>query len=334
MCIRDSLQLAVPPSYQLIAYVAVLGLLAIGTRTGVDDVGTIGAVLVLLLRSLGYGQGIQVARTQFTNANVYISSLADEIERFSAATPTVGTDLSNVQSGVSAIDLRFAYSDGLGGDNTGASHTLEDVTFDIPAGATCAIVGPSGSGKSTLSHLLAGIQPSAGALLVDGVAVDHADPQWWSDHVAFVPQHSQLLTGTFRDNVRFLRPHITDDQIEQACKLAGIHQEILAMGGYDASVGERGGAMSGGQQQRLCIARALAGSPRLLILDEPTSALDSGAESRVLEGLESLGEDTTIVAITHRHALLDICDVVIELQDGRTAFAGTTAEYTTASEAQ
>ncbi len=328
------LQLLVPPAYQLIAYGAMLALLTVGASSSFEDVGTIGAVLVLLLRCLGYGQAFQVARTQFTHADVFATMLADEIEGFRTATAHHGTLAGTEPVGVEAQGLRYAYGQesmsGLGSTEE-QLRALDEIDFSIPSGSTCAVIGPSGSGKSTLTQILTGLRPSDGALTVDGVRVDDADPGWWSSHIAFVPQESQLLTGTVADNVRFLRPSITDDDIERACRLAGVHDEVMAMGGYDASVGEQGSALSGGQRQRLCIARAFAGSPRLLVLDEATSALDAESERRVLASIDDLGEDTTVIAITHRPALLDISDQVIALEDGKVAYTGSPGGYATSS---
>jgi len=324
------LQLAVAPTYQLAAYSSILGLLVLGTTTRFEDIGTIGAVLVLLLRCLGYGQALQIARTNYAHSEVFATKLADEIERYRRVTPPSGTLAGTDAGGVEAAALRYSYgqeSDIQAPGLRASTPALQDLDFSIPAGSTCAVVGPSGSGKSTLTQILAGLRPSAGALSVDGVQVDEADPQWWSSHIALVPQESQLLTGSIADNVRFFRPSITDDQIVRACQLAGVHDEVLQMGGYDASVGEQGKALSGGQRQRLCIARALAGNPRLLLLDEATSALDSDGERRVLETIESLGSDTTVVAITHRPAVLDISDQVIALEAGTLAFSGSTSDY-------
>ncbi len=330
------LQLLVPPSYQLIAYFAMLALLTVGATSSFEDVGTIGAVLVLLLRCLGYGQAFQVARTQYAHADVFATMLADEIERFRSATPDLGTLAGSAGGGVEAHGLRYSYGQESTSTTSSARkafQAIDEIDFRIPNGSTCAVIGPSGSGKSTLTQILTGLRPSDGALIVDGVRVDDADPEWWSRHIALVPQESQLLSGSVADNVRFLRPSISDDDVERACRLAGIHDEIVAMGGYDTSVGEQGGALSGGQRQRLCIARALAGSPKLLVLDEPTSALDAESERKVLASLHALDDDTTVIAITHRPALLDISDQVIALEDGKVAFTGPPADYSPPSAA-
>ncbi|MEZ5245420.1 MAG: ABC transporter ATP-binding protein [Acidimicrobiales bacterium] len=311
-------QLAIGPAYQLVAYGGVVGLLAVGISTGVDDIGTVGAVLILLLRCLGYGQSLQVARAQYVQADVYTTALADEVVRYREATPAAGTASADTRTGLSAVGLDYTYDD---------EPTLHDLSFEVAPGSIIGVVGPSGSGKSTLTQLVLGLRESGGALRFDGVPIDDADPAWWRTQVAMVPQHSQLLTGSVADNVRFLRDEITDAAVVEACRRAAIHDEILAMGGYEASVGERGGALSGGQRQRLCIARALAGRPNLLVLDEPTSALDAGAERHVLDSLAALRGETTILVVTHRLAVLDVCDHVLSLDGGRIEYLGPTAGY-------
>lgn len=311
-------QLAIGPAYQLVAYGGVVALLAVGITTGVDDIGTVGAVLILLLRCLGYGQSLQVARAQYTQADIYATALAEEVERYRDAANDSGVMTADRREGLSATGLSFSYED---------EPTLHDLSFDVPPGSIIGVVGPSGSGKSTLTQLVLGLRQSGGALTLDGVAIDDADPTWWTRQVAMVPQHSQLLTGTVADNVRFLRDHISDADIEAACRQASIHDEIVAMGGYATSVGERGGELSGGQRQRLCIARALAGRPSLLVLDEPTSALDSASERRVLDALADLGDETTVLVVTHRLAVLDVCDHVLGLDGGRVDYLGPTEGY-------
>ncbi len=310
-------QLAIGPAYQLVAYGGVVGLLAVGISTGVDDIGTVGAVLILLLRCLGYGQSLQVARAQYTQADVYATALAEEVARYRAATPERGSRSSTTGGGLVARRLSYAYDD---------EPTLHDLDFAVEPGSIIGVVGPSGSGKSTLTQLVLGLRDSNGALTLDGVAIDDADPDWWARRVAMVPQHSQLFTGSVADNVRFLRD-LDDDVIVAACRQAAVHDEIMAMGGYDTPVGERGGALSGGQRQRICIARALAGRPELLVLDEPTSALDSVSERLVLDSLAALRGSTTVLVVTHRLAVLDVCDHVLSLAAGRIDYLGPTDGY-------
>lgn len=317
-------QATISPAYQLVAYGTILGLLAIGSTTGVDDIGTLGAVMLLLLRSLSYGQSVQVARAQLVSSTVYLDAIEDELRALHRSSSDDRTLVPESPDVIVSDGLTFSYD--------GDGDALSDITFSITPGEIIGVVGPSGSGKSTLTELLLGLRPSHGRLTVGGVPVDRTDRMWWARHVALVPQHSRLISGSAADNVRFLRPEISDADIEAACRAAGIHDDIAALGrGYDTHVGERGSALSGGQRQRLCIARALAGQPRLLVLDEPTSALDEDAEQTVLATLARLRVRTTIVIVTHRPAALDICDRVLRLRDGHVASFGPPVDLTDGS---
>ena len=139
----------------------------------------------------------------------------------------------------------------------------------------------------------------------------------WSWKVTFVPQQAHLIGGTVSENIRFLRDDVSQQDIEDAAKLAHLHEDIMGWeDGYEREVGEQGGRLSGGQQQRLIIARALVENPELLILDEPTSALDVRSESLIRETLDDLRETTTIIIIAHRLSTLGSCDRVMVIQDG------------------
>ena len=306
-------QMLVGPTYQFVAYGSVIALLGIGLATGVDDIATVSAVLVLLLRALAYGQAFQQARATLTNGDVYTRALVDELAAFQDQQRRRGDAVGDPSQGVVAGELTFAYDD---------EPTLTDVSFAIAAGETIGVVGPSGSGKSTLTQLLLGLRGARGGLTVGGVSPVDADPTWWRRTVAYVPQRAELLTGTVAENVRFLRPEISDDDIEWACRTAAIHDDIVALpDGYDTDLGSRGGRLSGGQQQRLGIARALAGRPSLIVLDEPSSALDNETEERIVASLGDL-DDMTLVIVTHRLAVLAVCDRVFEMTDGVLADLG------------
>lgn len=302
-------QSVVSPVYQFIAYTSLILLLLIGRQSGVQDVATLGAVLLLLLRSLSYGQSLQVARAQFVGAEVYLDRLAEELSAFEDSTDVAG-------SRTGAADLEIV-SDGLTFSYDAHSPALHEVDFVLDVGETVGVVGPSGSGKSTLVELLTGLRASAGSLRLGPLELDTVDRQWWASQVALVPQENELMTGTVAENVRFLRPGITDAEVKAACSAAALDAEILQLpDGYNTHLGERGSRLSGGQRQRLCIARALAGKPSILILDEPTSALDDMSEAAVLRALDDLHDVTTVI-VTHRRAALRICDRVFTLRAGR-----------------
>ncbi len=304
-------QTAVSPAYQFIAAVSLVVLLFLGQRSGVDDVATLGAVLLLLLRSLSYAQSLQVARAQFVGSKVYLDDLDGHLQAFETA---AGSTDHEMQIGASDGEL---VSDGLTFRYDEHRNALHDVSFMLHPGEIVGLVGPSGSGKSTLVELLLGLRPSAGRIRLGQLALDSVDRAWWANHVAFVPQDQELLTGTVAENVRFLRPDITDADVRDACSAAALLDEVDQLpNGVDTHLGERGSRLSGGQRQRLCIARALASRPSILVLDEPTSALDHASEAAVLDAIRGL-PDTTVVIVTHRPAALDICDRVMTLDAGR-----------------
>ena len=155
----------------------------------------------------------------------------------------------------------------------------------------------------------------------------------WARCVTFVPQEPHLIVGSIEDNIRFLRDDVTRADVEQAARLAQLHDEIVAFPeAYDRPVGEAGGHLSGGQRQRLTIARALVEQPEVLILDEPTSALDVRTEHLIRETLLGLKGRVTVLVIAHRLSTLDICDRIMVIQDGRLVGFDTPARLEQSSE--
>jgi ABC-type multidrug transport system fused ATPase/permease subunit len=199
-----------------------------------------------------------------------------------------------------------------------------DVT--IPHGASVALVGGSGAGKSTLADIVLGLlAPNTGRVTVDGVDIRDNLPGW-RRHLGMVPQLVWLLDGTVRDNVAFgvPRDEVDDEQVWSALRAAELEDTVRAMaGGLDAEAGERGVRVSGGQRQRLGIARALYRHPTLLVLDEATSALDNETERRVTDTIATLGDRMTVLVIAHRLSTVRHCDLIIFLKEGRVAASGT-----------
>jgi ABC-type multidrug transport system fused ATPase/permease subunit len=195
---------------------------------------------------------------------------------------------------------------------------LSDISFDVRAGEGIGIVGPSGAGKSTLVQILLRLRtPEQGRYLVNGVSAEQLARADWHTQVAYVPQEPRLLHASVADNIRYFR-EIDDAAVWHAARLAHIHDDVAAWPqGYDTLIGPRADAISGGQQQRICIARALAASPTVLVLDEPTSALDPRSERLLQESLFDLKERLTLFVIAHRMSTVDICDRVMVVVDGR-----------------
>jgi ABC-type multidrug transport system fused ATPase/permease subunit len=155
-------------------------------------------------------------------------------------------------------------------------------------------------------------------VLVNGRDAAEFSLESWARLVAFVPQEPRLLKASVTENIRFFRDWVTDEDVLRAAKQAHIHDEVLSWpNGYDTIVSDRVEAVSGGQRQRLCIARALAGRPDFLVLDEPTSGLDGRSESLIQESLSDLKGDVTMVIVAHRLSTLTLCDRIMVLRDGR-----------------
>ena len=210
---------------------------------------------------------------------------------------------------------------------------LRGLDLDIPAGTFCALVGPSGAGKSTIVSLIERLYtPQAGAVVVGGVDVTRSRATAFRDGVALVPQESQLFDGSVAFNVGLgaaaaAGGEATAAEIRAACERANVHDVVAALpDGYDTACGPGGARFSGGQRQRLAIARALVRRPGLLLLDEPTSALDAESERLLQEGLERAARGVTVVAIAHRLSTIRKADRIFWIEDGLCTDAGTHAE--------
>jgi ATP-binding cassette, subfamily B, heavy metal transporter len=204
---------------------------------------------------------------------------------------------------------------------------IRDLSFKVPASHTVAIVGPSGAGKSTISRLLYRFyELSGGRILVDGQDIADVTQKSLRASIGMVPQDTVLFNDTIRYNIRYGRPDATDEEVEQAAKLAQIHDFVLSLPkGYDAMVGERGLKLSGGEKQRVSIARTILKGPPILILDEATSALDSLTEQEIQASLRLVAKDRTTLVIAHRLSTVIDADEIIVLEKGKIAERGTHA---------
>ncbi|MFZ0121012.1 MAG: ABC transporter ATP-binding protein [Pseudonocardiaceae bacterium] len=207
-------------------------------------------------------------------------------------------------------------------------HALADISFTVEPGQLAAIVGPSGSGKTTLSYLIPRLYDvDRGRVLIDGQDVRDLTQASLAEAIGMVTQDTYLLHSTIADNLRYARPDATQDEIEAAARAANIHDRILSFAqGYDTVVGERGYRLSGGEKQRLAIARVLLKDPRILILDEATSALDTASERLVQQALEHATQRRTTIAIAHRLSTVLGADVILAVEAGRIVEQGTHAE--------
>ncbi|MGP4001013.1 ABC transporter ATP-binding protein [Streptomyces sp. 8N706] len=229
--------------------------------------------------------------------------------------------LSTVRGDVRFEAVDFAY------DPEGAE-TLRGIDLTVPAGGSLAVVGPTGSGKSTLSYLVPRLYDvTGGHVRLDGVDVRDLDFDTLARAVGVVSQETYLFHASVADNLRFAKPDATDEEIEAAARTAQIHDHIASLpDGYDTLVGERGYRFSGGEKQRLAIARTILRDPPVLILDEATSALDTRTEHAVQQAIDALSAGRTTITIAHRLSTVRDADQIVVLDAGRIAERGTHEE--------
>ena len=217
-------------------------------------------------------------------------------------------------------DVRFHYEP--------ARTILEGLSFDVPAGRMVAIVGPSGAGKSTISRILMRFYDVAdGRVTIDGQDIREVTQASLRAAIGVVPQDTVLFNDTILYNIRYGRPDATDAEVEAAARLAQIDTFIRALPeGYQTMVGERGLKLSGGEKQRVAIARTILKGPPILMLDEATSALDSHTEKEIQDALDRVSKDRTTLVIAHRLSTIVSADNILVLEKGRLVEQGTHGE--------
>jgi ATP-binding cassette, subfamily B, heavy metal transporter len=217
-------------------------------------------------------------------------------------------------------NVRFGYEKG--------REILKGLDIDIPAGTSCAIVGPSGAGKSTIARLLYRFyDPTSGRILIDGQDIAQVAQKSLRASIGIVPQDTVLFNDTIGYNIGYGRGGATQDDIERAAKGAAIDRFIVSLpDGYESMVGERGLKLSGGEKQRVAIARTLLKDPPILVLDEATSALDSRTEEEIQKTLDRVAKSRTTIMIAHRLSTIVHADQIIVLDNGNVAERGTHEE--------
>jgi ABC-type multidrug transport system fused ATPase/permease subunit len=296
--------------YQSMIYVLMVAGLGGLYLAGRSHAGALGAVILLLVRASTSGQTIQGAYQLLIQSMPFIERIENTERRYATSQPPDGdASLANVET-LAFEEVSFAYHS--------SKPVLSEISFEVAGGEAIGIVGPSGAGKSTLVQILLRLRPAQeGRYLVNGVPADSFSREDWQKRVSYVPQEPRLLHATVAENIRFFR-ELDDEAVETAGRLARIHDDVMSWPkGYETIVGPRADAVSGGQQQRICLARALAASPEVLLLDEPTSALDPHSEVLIQESLTTLSQRITLFIIAHRMSTLDVCDRVMVIVDGR-----------------
>ena len=211
--------------------------------------------------------------------------------------------------------------------NAGLDDTINNLSFDIKKNTKIAIVGNSGAGKTTIANLLALLyQTTAGQILVDGTDLNEFNPSEYLKTLGYLGQETFVYHDTIKENIRF-GLDCTDEDIIEAAKLADAHEFIMATSeGYDTIIGDQGMKLSGGQRQRVAIARVILRKPEILLLDEATSSLDNISEQRVMESVDRISENMTVIIIAHRLSTVQNADVIYVLKDGTVYESGSHEE--------
>ncbi|HTD09605.1 MAG TPA: ABC transporter ATP-binding protein, partial [Solirubrobacteraceae bacterium] len=288
----------------------------------VISIGTVVAFTTLQTRLLfpmqqllSVGLEVQTSLALFGRIFEYLDLPVDIVERPDART------LSDAHGDVELRDVSFRYE-------PDAPWTLEGISAEIPAGTRTALVGETGSGKTTLAYLVARLyEAQQGCVSIDGVDIRDLTLDSLAATVGLVSQETYLFHASIRENLRFACPQASDEEIEDAARAAQIHELIASLPeGYDTPVGERGYRFSGGEKQRIAIARTVLRNPPVLVLDEATSALDTETERAVQQALDELSRGRTTIAIAHRLSTIRDADQILVLDSGRIVERGTHEE--------
>jgi ATP-binding cassette subfamily B protein len=300
---------------------ATMVMCALGVRSGKNTVGDfvmVNAMMIQLYQPLNF---MGMVYREIKQAIIDIEKMFDVLSRNPEVKDLPGAMPLVVSSGnVRFDDVRFSYDP--------ERPILKGLSFEVPAGKTVAIVGPSGAGKSTISRLLFRLYDiSGGRILIDGQDIRNVTQSSLRASIGMVPQDTVLFNDTIRYNIRYGRWGADDAEVERAAQLAQIDGFIrMSPKGYETQVGERGLKLSGGEKQRVAIARTILKAPPILVLDEATSALDSHTEHEIQEALERVSRNRTSLVIAHRLSTVVGADEIIVLDQGRIAERGTHAQ--------
>ncbi|MDB5619636.1 ABC transporter ATP-binding protein/permease [Tardiphaga sp.] len=291
---------------------------AIGVRSGRNTVGDfvmINAMMIQLYQPLNF---MGMVYREIKQAVIDIEKMFGVLQRNPEVKDLPGAKPLVVASGHVRFDnVQFAYDP--------ERPILKGLSFEVPAGKTVAIVGPSGAGKSTISRLLFRLYDvSGGTISIDGQNIRNVTQSSLREVIGMVPQDTVLFNDTIRYNIRYGRWDATDEEVEEAARTAQIDSFIqMSPKGYETEVGERGLKLSGGEKQRVAIARTVLKAPPILLLDEATSALDSHTEQEIQDALEKVSRNRTSLVIAHRLSTIVGADEIIVLDQGRIAERGT-----------
>lgn len=297
----------------------------------------VGGILMIRYNSISIGSIVMFVAllnrlygpvTSFANISVDITrsiALFDRIFQYLDMKQDIvdspnAVKLGRIEGAVRFTDVNFSYND--------KTETLRNINLDIKPGKLIAFVGPSGAGKTTITYLLPRLYDvDSGSITIDGMDIRDVTIESLRSQIGIVTQDTYLFNTTIRKNLTFSKTDATEQELIRACKTANIHELIISLPqGYDTVVGERGIKLSGGEKQRLSIARALLKDPRIVILDEATSSLDSVSESLIQAAVEPLLKDRTSLVIAHRLSTIMAADCIYVVDDGQIVEYGTHEE--------
>ncbi|MEG1651713.1 MAG: ABC transporter ATP-binding protein [Oscillospiraceae bacterium] len=293
------------------------GWMLISSSDSTLTVGAITATVALINRLYKPVQTLLNLQVDFTRSLALFSRIFDYLDRNNPIKDCENPQKPDLDTtDIQLRDVRFAYD--------GGKPVLDGVSFNIPSGSMYAIVGRSGSGKSTIVNLIPRLYDvTGGEVLINGVDVRAIELHYLRGNIGMVTQDTYLFNGTIRENLLCARENATQKELENACKIANIHELIMSMpNGYDTVVGNRGLKLSGGEKQRVSLARVVLKDPKILILDEATSALDSISESLIQDALDGLMKDRTSIVIAHRLSTVLAADGILVIDGGKIAEQG------------
>lgn len=284
-------------------------------------VGAITAMVALVNRLYRPVESLLNIQVDFTRSLALFTRIFDYFDReIDISSPKDARKPSMKGADIEYKHVRFGYTEEV--------EILHDINLTVKSGEMAAIVGPSGSGKSTIINFIPRLwDVDGGSVTIGGVNVQDFDLKYLRSQIGFVTQDTYLFNGTIRDNLLYAKPDATEEEMIEACKAASIHDFISSQpDGYDTQVGNRGLKLSGGEKQRISIARVILKDPQILLLDEATSALDSISESAIQDALEVLMKGRTSIVIAHRLSTIMAADKILALKDGVIAQCGTHEE--------
>ena len=290
-----------------------VALLVAGPLVFAIDVGAVIVIVAMFVRLFPKVTGLRQCQQSISlvlPAFDAVSAMVSEAYTRAETLPK-GNIISQRSQGPAAIELQ-----GVGVDIEGRE-VLRDVSLSIAPGEFLVLTGATGSGKTTLIDSILGLRTlTSGVIRIDGRSLQELPMQHWRESVGYLGQDPLLFHASIKDNLKWVKPSSADPEIDEALTRASASFVSRLPHGLETIVGDAGSRLSGGERQRIALARALLGAPRLLVLDEATSALDSETESGVVDTISRLKGQMTIIAVTHRPALLSVADRIVEIRAG------------------